>query len=335
MIKGVRVMKIGTYLIRDLGTAFLTVIVTGFFVAFMGGCGTGGTVSTSGVTDEQREAILEAIDAEDFFTDSLTDTNEDEEAAADAAAQIYTAAFPSASLSAVSLTVELPEYWWRGQQELLDRTVDIHIEGGVAEVTVVCDVTGTFFTADKIDDVLVLWGKPYESLITRNAVFEEMSWGWVLTALSPVEFASAAPGDITVSIEALRAYSGSELIWEASDTGAMYSVPEAIPSFLPGDEIRIEAQVSNISTAGWVPGEFVFLHRPGHNITGRRTRDIMFDDGTNGDTTAGDGIYTRSYTIGPCPGRHFAAVDVIDAGTFAELESPVNSIAWGMPYIVE
>ena len=61
----------------------------------------------------------------------------------------------------------------------------------------------------------------------------------------------------------------------------------------------------------------------------------MFDDGTNGDLVAGDGIYTRLYTIGSCPGRHFAAVDVIDAGTFGRLDSPVISTAWGMPYIVK
>ncbi|MDF1535567.1 MAG: hypothetical protein P1S46_03575 [bacterium] len=42
------------------------------------------------------------------------------------------------------------------------------------------------------------------------------------------------------------------------------------------------------------------------------------DDGTNGDLEAGDGVYTRLYTAGPCRGRHFAAVDVIDAATFME-----------------
>lgn len=321
--------------ISDHGITCLAVILSGLFIAALGGCGTGGIVSTTGVTDAQREAILEAIDAEEFFTDSLTDTNEDEEAASEALSLSYSGALPLASLAAVGGTVELPDYWWRGQQDLLERTVDIHIEDGTAYVTVVCDVTGTFFIVDKVDDVLVAWGKPYENLITRHALFNERSWGWVLTALSPVEFASAEPVDDTVAIEALRAYSGSVLIWEASDTATLFSVPEEIPTFSPGDEVRIEAQVTNISTAGWTPGEFVFLHRPGHSITGRRTRDIMFDDGTNGDTAAGDGIYTRTYTIGPCPGRHFAAVDTIDAGTFAELEYPVNSMAWGMPYIVK
>ena len=79
----------------------------------------------------------------------------------------------------------------------------------------------------------------------------------------------------------------------------------------------------------------MFLHRPGPHISGRRTRDLMFDDGSTGDLVAGDGIFSRLYTVGPCKGRHFAAVDVIDAATFMELEAPYNATAWGMPYIVQ
>jgi hypothetical protein len=159
--------------------------------------------------------------------------------------------------------------------------------------------------------------------------------GWRLSAISPVEFALAEPDQQTVFIDGIRAYAGDELVWMANDPSALHTVKEGLPTFTTGEEIRIEADVLSTAENGWDPSQFVFLHRPGPHITGRRTRDIMYDDGTNGDHTAGDGIYTRTYTIGPCKGRHFAAVDAIDAATFMEMEAPYNSGAWGMPYIVE
>jgi hypothetical protein len=309
--------------------------VFGIFFIITIGCGTGGVVNSTGGNDADQMAVLQALEQEPFFTESLTDTDEDQESAEAAGAQVYSGALPLESLAAESSTVVLPLFWWRGQLVRLNREIDIHIEDGTAEVHVVCYVAGTFFTADAADNVLVLWGKPFEDRISRNAVFEKNPWGWVLTAISPVEIATASTDQRTVSIEAVRAYVGSEPVWEATDPAALYSTIQGIPTFSPGDEIRIETEVLNSSTAGWTPGEFVFLHRPGHHITGRKTRDLMYDDGTHGDISAGDGIYTRTYTVGPCLGRHFAAVDVIDAGTFAEQASPVITTAWGMPYTVQ
>jgi hypothetical protein len=309
--------------------------VCGIFLLIANGCGTGGVVNSTGGTDADQAAVLRVLELEPFFTESLTNTDEDQESAEAADVQFYSGAQPLESLAAEGSTVDLPLLWWRGQLERLSREVDIHIEDKTAAVTVVTDIAGTFFIVDDVGDVLVLGGKSLEDQITRSARFEKMPAGWVLTAISPVKLNASPPSQQTVFIESLRAYIGSDLIWEATDPATLYSVPENLPTFSQGDEVRVEAEVVNTSTAGWYPHEFVFLHRPGPGIMGRRTRDIMFDDGTNGDELASDGVYTRVYMISPCSGRHFAAVDVIDSGTFADLETPYNSAALGMPYIVQ
>ena len=304
-------------------------------LTFLLGCGSGSDVTMTGGSEADQAAILEVVETDAFFVESATETNEDEDGAATAQAQLYDGQVPLQSLSEEPDLAELPRFWWRGDLERLGREIDIHIENGIADVKVSHDIAGTFFIADEVGDVMVLWGKPFEDLVTRYAQFTKKPLGWMLTAISPVEFALANGEEQTVFIEAFKAYSGDELIWEATEPASLYTVTSGLPIFTSGDEIRVEATVSNTSESGWEPSHFVFLHRPGPHITGRRTRDIMFDDGTNGDLVAGDRIYTRIYTIGPCRGRHFAAVDIIDAATFMKLEAPYNSGAWGMPYIVE
>ena len=313
----------------------LALAVSSLLLAFLSGCGTGSEVSVTGGTAADQTAILAAVETEPFFIESITDTDEDNEAAAGAQAQVYDGQVAVESLSSEAGSAELPRFWWRGDLERLGREIDIHIEDNVAQVTVVHDVAGTFYIADTVGDAFVLWGKPFEDLVTRHAQFLKTTRGWILTAISPVQFALAEADRQTVSIEAVRAFVADELVWEATDPSTLYTVTEGLPIFTHGDEVRVEATVSNSSQSGWEPTMFVFMHRPGPHISGRRTRDLMFDDATNGDTVAGDGVFTRVYTIGPRGGRHFTAVDVIDAATFMELEAPYNSVAWGMPYIVE
>jgi len=328
-------MKGKTEHIKKFRGKIIVLAVSSAIFVFFAGCGSGSDVTMTGGTEAEQAAILEVLDTDAFFVESSTETDEDEDGASASQAQLYVGQISLQSLSAKSGSADLPRFWWRGDLERLGRKIEINIENGIANVKVSHDIAGTFFIADEVGDVLVLWGKPFEDLVTRYARFTKEPRGWKLSAISPVEFALANGEEQTVYIEAFKAYSGDELVWEATDPASLYTLTSGLPIFTSGDEIRVEATISNTSESGWEPSQFVFLHRPGPHITGRRTRDIMFDDGTNGDLVAGDGIYTRVYTIGPCRGRHFAAVDAIDAATFMELEAPYNSGAWGMPYIVE
>jgi hypothetical protein len=200
-------------------TVLLMVAVVSFF-----GCGTGSEISMTGGTTADQSAVLAAVETEPFFTESITDTDEDNEAAAEAQAQIYDGQVAIESLSSEAGTAELPRFWWRGDLERLGREIDIHIEDNVARVTVVHDVAGTFYIADTTGDALYLWGKPFEDMVTRHAEFLKTAKGWILTAISPVQFTLAESNIQTVAIEAVRAFSGDELVWEATDPSTLYTV---------------------------------------------------------------------------------------------------------------
>ncbi|NOY87337.1 MAG: hypothetical protein GXP52_08565 [Deltaproteobacteria bacterium] len=298
--------------------------------------GCGGTAESTQPMSADQAAIVGEMESSGLFGTDLTDTSEDEEAASQAQAVPYTGVVSLQSLSAEEGTAaSLPRFWWRGDVNLVQKDIDISIVGDTASVSVTHFLEGTFFIADDVGGTLVLWGKPFEDTAVRHAQFARTPAGWKLTEISPVDINLTNMDQQTVEITWLGASVNGETVWETDAPDNLFEVPGEIPTFSTGEEVLVEVQVENSSTSGFNPAQFVFLHRPGPGLFGKRIRDVMFDDGTNGDITAGDGIYSRTYTIGPCKGRHFAAVDVIDSATFAQLEAPYNSTAWGMPYIIQ
>ncbi|UCF30606.1 MAG: hypothetical protein JSV26_11235 [bacterium] len=302
----------------------------GFLLSILAGCGSG--PGSMGVSSPDEAAIAAALESDSFFTFHLTGTDEDQESRAAAAAQ---AAVSAPSAGAIGGTAELPVFWWRGGVDCLQKDYDISVVDNTATVTVTHFAAGGFHVARDIGRVLVLWGVPLADTAVRHAEFVKKPWGWKLTAISPVDISLTDDPRQSVWISRIRVYSGGELVWSTDSPSSLYSVPEGIPTFLSGEEVLVEADIVRTDDSVWTPAEFVFLHRPAHTILGGMTRDLMFDDGTNGDAVAGDGTYSRTYTIGPHAGRHFAVVDVIDAAAFMEQDAPYNSGAWGMPYIVE
>jgi hypothetical protein len=312
----------------------------GLLVLFLSSCGGG---AGSNASDADRAAISDEIAASEFFSNELNSTDEDA-----AALSRSLASEEEGPLALAEGSASVPLFWWRGEWKHQGRDLDIQIVGDTASVSVVDHVQGNLRVKWP---GLSLWTKPFEESLTRYAEFtrlplEDRPPRWVLTKLSPVEAALENPSEQTVQIEWIRASKCTALsedgitcsewttVWESLSPASLFAVPDELPTFYPEDFIRVEAQVSNTEES-YTPSEFVFLHRPGlrpGNFFGR-VRDRMVDDGTHGDQTAGDGIYSRTYPI-VFPGRHFAAVDVMNAASFMEEDAPYNSAGWGMPYRV-
>jgi hypothetical protein len=311
----------------------LALAFVGLFLVVLAGCGSGPMEASA----TEEAAIAAALEEDSFFEFGLTATDDDQDAAEEAVleAEPYGAPLSASFQDLPGGIADLPRFWWRGEIECLRKDYDISISGDTASVTVTQFLMGNFFVVDEVGDILTMWEKPFEDTVIRHAEFIHKPWGWKLIALSPVELTLTDHSAQTVWIGSITASVHDAIVWSAENPATLFSVPERIPAFSPGEEVLVEAEILRTGDSIWQPSEFVFLHRPGRTIFGRRARDIMFDDGTNGDRFAGDGIYSRTYTIGPHAGRHFAAVDVIDAATFMEQNAPYNSGAWGMPYIVE
>jgi hypothetical protein len=60
---------------------------------------------------------------------------------------------------------------------------------------------------------------------------------------------------------------------------------------------------------------------------------LMYDDGTHGDATPGDGTFTATWTVRD-RGRHHIAVDVLNSRCLQnETDDDYNSTTWGIPFV--
>lgn len=297
-------------------------------------------------SNNDRAALSDEIASSEFFSQSLTDTDEDAALAKE---------IPSPSgqmlekeaLAPAEGTASPPFLWWRTDVHRTARDMDISITGDTASVKVIDHLEGNLKIIPQ--QGVSPWDKPFEETFTRYAEFTRNPVSqrpplWQLTQLSPVDASLEDPTQQTVHMDWVRASkclqiqgnscASWEKVWESLSPASLFTVADEWPTFHPGDLILVETKVSNTDTS-YEPTEFVFLHRPGrrHEDVPGRVRDRMADDGTLGDQQSNDGIYSRTYLI-LNPGRHFAAVDVLNSATFMEEDAPYNATGWGVPYRV-
>lgn len=223
-------------------------------------------------------------------------------------------------------------------------------DSGRALVKVTVHFNGWFYV-DRTDDGIRNPGrKPLRDMVTRYALFRKIwfhpdstsadsLFGWRLLAISPSRFSMTDPTRQTVNITSVTLSDANHTL-TITEPGVLLKLrpgaDPAIPFFRSGQTVKVEARVTN-TDAGFLPSEFVYLHVPtvARAFPGPRDRARirMWDNGQNGDATAGDGVYTVIWTVRDW-GVHHAAVDIINARTLQdETDDDYNSTAWGIPYV--
>lgn len=244
--------------------------------------------------------------------------------------------------------------WRRHRHRTGAARVNVTVEDGLAFVSRSAELAGRLLI--DLDGECPIGAKPMHEVAHRNAVYAKVRpdrpeeaekasldararrpedrpdfrRGWRLVAVSPVEirlFPDEA-GPRTVAITRVTAYVDGEVRFDVDDPAKVLRLGDGFATFSPGERAHVEASVRNQDAEGGARETRVFLHHDGK-------REEMFDDGSNGDMIAGDGVFTREYEIGERPGVHHAAVDAIDAETFADETTPnYDSNTWGVPYLV-
>jgi hypothetical protein len=216
--------------------------------------------------------------------------------------------------------------WYRKITDV-HREVGIHIEDGLAQVEVTTNLAGVLRLDINGDGVF--GEKAIQSTAHRFAAFKKLRpRHWRLIELSPLEFSLKDPSKQTIHIEEVTATVDGEVRWTANDPTTPFEFPSGLPIFAPGEEVIVTAKIKNQDFEETERPSVVYLHHDGR-------REPMIDDGTHGDAIAGDGIFTKTKTVGASLGFHHAAVDALDAAVFADETTPnYNATAWAMPYIV-
>lgn len=312
---------------------FLIVYLSALLFLVVIGCGGGGSTgdvaSISGGSTSEEELLKDAIDDDygTLFSTGVIEDDEEDQTEKSLARRGYPRICDG----------DDPVPCWFRPIHVASRNININIENGVADVSVTKYIEGSFFI--DVDEDYPFGKKKIEDVAKRYARFERDSARWRLTEISPVEINLQDEDQRTITIKGVTAYVDGEVRWEVTDPETMFKFPDELPHFSPGEEVVVEAEIENMDGEG-ERESYVYLHyttdvrMPGRIF--RHQRMLMYDDGTNGDKVAGDGIFTGTYIIGVNTGYHHAAVDVLDKEMFDDEETQnYNTAAWAMPYIVE
>ncbi len=313
------------------------------------GCGASGTVKPA-LTQQgaDQTAIQSLIAAAPEFAISFDDQGElsgDAPTAAAATSGAQTAQTDSTAIVAV--------HWgrWRvppNHPPVRTITFLTPPDSNQALVKVNVKFDGWFFV-DLTDDGNRNPGKkPLHDQKTRYALFKKIwfhpdstsddsLFGWRLTAVSPIDFEMIDPARQTVAIHSVM-LTGEHTHITITDPAALLSLRRSdalLPLFREGETVKVEAAVTN-TDHGYAPPTFVYLHAPVEEHAFPDAHDwiriFMYDDGTHGDATAGDGTYTAAWTVKNFR-LHHIAVDVLNSRCLQnQTDDDYNSTTWAIPF---
>ncbi|MNS97421.1 hypothetical protein D3C72_1317510 [compost metagenome] len=152
--------------------------------------------------------------------------------------------------------------------------------------------------------------KQFNQLFTRTFRFKLENDKWQLAELTPLQHESQG-GRSGVDISRVALYQGDAAQPLHELTGDMDRpiAPTDIPTVAPGASVRLE--VTATQKNGVAP--FVYAYVVGQTD---RARVALRDDGTLGDRTAGDGIFSGAVTVPSTPGLRHLGIDVLNPAAF-------------------
>jgi hypothetical protein len=231
-----------------------------------------------------------------------------------------------------------PIHWGRIGHRLRER-VTVEIQGDtLATITRTCAFNGVFrLVTDTTGGTRTVVDKRMFNVIVRKAHAVRVGHAprprlnWRITEITPDVLTSAAPNPNTVwpvNTRFYRMVSGTpELIAEVSDPLNTYFSRENLPTLAPGEELIVRMRVN-------VAGEVVAVLHPRVFMVAPNPRLYLHDDGVAPDETAGDGVWSGSYTVGNRMGVFMAGTDVINWLTVHDTEAPYDATGWAIPYRV-
>lgn len=237
---------------------------------------------------------------------------------------------PAYYVDAASAT--LPVAWLRKVDGSPSRNISITENGDTATVTITANWTGKLYVDRTRDGRRNPGSKPIADTGIKKAYFEKIYGLWTLKKVACVDHNLTDQSKQTVDIVKVEAKTIAKT-YTITDPGNLMGLDTELPTFSPGAQVTVVATVTNTSQV-WTPPVFVYLH---HGMPAAHYRQLMYDDGTNGDEVAGDGKYTRVYTIGAGDKIYRSAfIDVLDSGCLQnETQDDYNSTCWRIPYKVQ
>ncbi len=200
---------------------------------------------------------------------------------------------------------------------------DADAGAGIATMKVTKSITGTLKLATNwsaFQAGTLVGTKSFAMDKVRYFTAEKKLRVWRVTKVS---YAIAASANPTVGIEKVTIYSSSNgtTVLQTIDSATMSKLfdRESLLDLPRNSYLRVEVKVTRTSTS---VTPLAYIHHHGRRM-------VLYDDGTNGDTTSGDLTYSGVFYAGDRAIKHVHA-DVIDKAALDDTASTNNysSVIW-------
>ncbi len=225
----------------------------------------------------------------------------------------------------------------RGRPRLEDIEVD-NIDDATAIATVVHSFDGQFLILARENAIATLYKKEMKNLFYRRVKLTRVDdtgndrRDWRIVYVSMRKGGSPETTlEVRKMVVDLPGTENDIVVEEPLDY--FFNRTEGIPTFSPGDTVKIFVTLRNSNDFPPEPGTTVLLrYKMDHRIL--RARRRFNDNGEYPDKVAGDGVFSGFWIVGHRRGTFHAAIDVLDNGTLYDDTAPYNSVVWSMPYRV-
>lgn len=285
------------------------IIVALMLMSFMVAC------DDEKVSDEAALTSLIEEDLEELFGVEMFDADDNEQ---------------TGSLAKLADTIDIAG--WRRIVSIRIQQILIEIDGNTAVATIDYLMTGDIVIASTDDSVYV---KDVNHPIQRKVMFEQRASdrnrdnrrGWKRTGVSMAKGISTGG---TIDFTEILIVTPDTSITVTDPVNTFFNADNLL-TLDPGDEVEVFITTTEPEDNPLVGILHYGKARRHHGI---RARSRFNDNGTGNDVTAGDNIYSGSWTVpqGHPFGIHRAVFDFMTAATLVVPDQPYNSTGVGLPY---
>lgn len=144
----------------------------------------------------------------------------------------------------------------------------------------------------------------------RSLQLQRTGSSWHVTGLTPIAVTSDG-GHAGLDLQQVRIYHGQDTkpTLDFDEQAPMLPLGSGELLAAPGDTLRVEVEVTDKKACPI----FVFAHLVGG---ASHTRQRLLDDGTQGDVSSGDGVYSGLFVVPATQGLYHIAVDTLLPSSF-------------------
>lgn len=228
------------------------------------------------------------------------------------------------------------------KMRLVNRTLNIDIQDTIAYGTLTKTFEGILFIAANYDslgtepDTVIQ--KPFTAVVTRNIIFKKIAHtpypfrNWIIAAISLPEGGTQSPNIDIMKLTAFLPNGDTIQVDSPNDYYVTWRFGwwRQIPVLHRGESVLLRVELYS----AYEEEDFVTLTYGANRFHNHRAKKIFELVSSTPSGNGWEKVYEQTYTTHQFPGFYHAVINAMPRQVVFDDATPVESEAWGIPYLV-